>query len=82
MDPPVHVRAQVLVHMWLASGNEKSICALIVHGDASNVLIRASTHALFHVMASSYELFLANATPKHSTTVRHSDFVHQLGFQV
>lgn len=35
----MHVRAQVLVHMWLASGNEKSICALIVRWEASNVLI-------------------------------------------
>lgn len=45
-------------------------------------LFEQVTHALFHIMPSSYEMFLANATPKHSTTVRHSDFVHQLGFQV
>lgn len=38
-DIHVHVRAQVLVHMWLASRNEMSICALFVHRVVSSVLV-------------------------------------------
>ena len=35
----VHVRAQVLVHMWLASRNEMLICALFVHRVVPSVLV-------------------------------------------